>query len=379
MLARRWGNRSSLGRVLRCTGGIAVLALALSACAGPSTTSAEWHGPFTSAAFVGPVGLQSLVTWRGRLWASGYDDDGHAVWESSNGRTWVRHPSPGTGETQLVATPGSMVLLCSHAFGAGGGAGPPPYESVTTIYTSTNGVHWKKQSIPVPLEQGAVGIDTALWGHGRVVLPGYNLYKREPGVWTETSSKGPWVFHRAFGKGAGVLDLSLATTASGFVAGGSSPPTSSTIQAPAVWTSPNGVQWTKHMLSTSTGAVEAVGALGSRLVAVGRMGQSPDKGTVWISSGSRWGLAKVGKTFPPTVHQLIETGIGLVGIPDEEASSLYYSVEGTRWSLLRRPARFQHASTSIVAAVPWKGGIAAIIQPIRFHAGVRFWVASLTG
>lgn len=376
MLARRWGNWSFRGRWLRCAGGIAVLAVALSACAPPTTTSLQWRGPFESAAFVRPIFVHTLVTWRGHLWAAGSDKQGSAVWESSNGQTWVRHPFPGGSTSQLLATPGKLILLTSHAFGAGGETGPPPYERVTAIYTSTNGVHWKRQPIPVALQQGPIG--DAVWGHGRVVVLTYNLYNREHGVWTETGTSGPWTFHAAFGTGAEVFVFSLATTASRFIAGGPYQPSPTTVQEAAVWTSSNGVRWTKHVLSKPTGDVLAVGSVDSRLVAVGTLGKSPHHATVWTSTGSRWVKTKVANKFPATVDQLVDTGVGLVAVPVAEGSPMYSSADGTEWSVLKRPARLQRTSMVIETAAAWKGGIAAIIRRSRFDAGVRFCAATLS-
>lgn len=375
VVARTWRSRSSLGRKLRVLGGIAVLSSALSACGGPSAPSVTWHGPFTSTAFGDLAHVDALVAWRDHLWAAGYDKRGPAVWESGNGRAGVRHPSPGDEDTQLLATPGSLVMLCWHAFGTGAIDGPPPYEHVTSISTSRDGLHWNKEPIPAPLAQGAIG--TAVWGHGRVVLPANNLYTRQFGVWTETARRGPWTFHPAFDKSDGALEPRLTTTPSGFAAGGWFRRTPSARQVPVVWTSSDGIRWNKHVLSTSTGAVDAVKAVGPRLVAVGSLGQSPGKGTAWTSSASRWRAAKVTTAFPPTVDQLLVTGVGIVGIPWEEAMPIYHSAEGTRWSALRRPARFRRASAYIVAAAPWKGGIAAIVGARRSHSGVRSWVARL--
>ncbi len=377
VLARRLGNWSSRGRWLRRAGGIAVLAVALSGCAAPTTTSLQWRGPFESAAFVRPIFVHTLVTWRGHLWAAGSDKQGSAVWESSNGKTWVWHPFTGDSTSQLLATPGKLILLTSHAGGTGDGTGPPPYEDLTAIYTSTNGVQWNKQSIPVAMEQGGIG--NAVWGHGRVIVPTYNFYDRQHGVWTETGTGGPWTFHAAFGTGAEVFVFSLATTASGFIAGGPYQPSPTAVQEAAVWTSSNGVHWTGHVLSKSTGDVLAVGSVDSRLVAVGTLGKSPHHGTVWTSTGSRWVKTKVADRFPATVDQLVDTGVGLVAVPDTEVSPMYSSADGTEWSVLKRPARLQRTSMIIETAAAWKGGIAAIIRRSRFDTGIRFCVATLSG
>jgi len=346
----------------------------------PSSVSATWRGPFVDTRFFpSPTPINSVVAWKGHLFAVGGSSE--TEWVSTNGTTWARHPLNITGTAgssgQLLPTPEGLLLLQSGAGGAGEADSGPPYEDLTSVWKSSDGTTWTRESIPIAMEQSGLGPGAA--GQGIVIAPTYNLYTRQPGVWVAKGSGG-WTFHPAFGNGAGVFGFSTGASRSGFIAAGGA--MLGTVLCPAVWTSSNGVNWKRTILSTNPGGVDAVQSIGTSFTAIGHLGAGS---VAWTSTaGVGWTRAKIIGMVASTAEALVTTGVGFVAVSDH-VSSLFWSKIGRSWARVTNIGNAPLSISVIDAAVVFRDRLVVFVQPPAAprapidNRPLQTWIVTLSG
>ena len=139
--------------------------------AADSSPDGRWvRVPFATTGFEPGTDVRSIVSFHGRLWATGLaisseSINPNALWRSANGHRWERvEPTPfgGVNVEQLVATPAGLLT-----FGQGSHDGRGP----TSIWRSTDGIGWQlvtssapwgiRTIVAAPVGLVAAGIDDA--------------------------------------------------------------------------------------------------------------------------------------------------------------------------------------------------------------------------
>ncbi len=255
--------------------------------AGADASALDWVRVPGDDAFDGGEELHGVTAGGPGLVAVGSDDDVAAVWTSPDGLTWTRvatdDDSFGGEVNDVVAAGPGLVAVGSDRDGA-------------AVWTSPDGLTWTR----VPHDLGGGGIhDVTVGGPGLVAVGGHELYADRPMgairavVWTSPDGLN-WtrVPHDddIFGGVEGdEVDMTGVTAGGpGLVAVGS-----------AVWTSPDGLDWSRVPVDESVfgGVVPggrdegmtSVVAADSGIVAVGSSG---GHAAVWTSpDGLAWSRA----------------------------------------------------------------------------------------
>jgi hypothetical protein len=232
---------------------------------------------------------------------------------SEDGVTWVVDP-PDPG---LLAAPADHLTLvnglasAAHGFVAVGASALFDISSgLVQAWTSTDGLHWTAAAriggdsnaamqAVVAGPDGYVAVGSDGFPGGNVQLPGAH------GAATWSSADGArWVRSPGQASFAGAIMTGVARTGNGYVAWGEIIP-NSTIpgQALPIWTSPDGVSWTRTGSGRSETSFSPIGrivVMADRWVAVGtRPAPEADgggsKAAAWVSTnaGRTWGTVTV--------------------------------------------------------------------------------------
>ncbi len=278
--------------------------------------------------------LNSIAAGGPGLVAVGIDGIGGAVWTSPDGETWSRASDPGLvlGGSQeihgIVAADPGLVAVGS-AFDIAG--------SNATIWTSPDGTNWTRQLIPKtdPAEVHATMNAVIVGGPGLIAVGFISTGGDEDAaVWTSPDGV-TWtrVPHdeAVFGGPDGQTMEAVTVGGPGLVAVGQD--YNGDGVGAAVWTSPDGLAWTKVPSNQDTfGGSQARGmwgviADGSGLVAVGAVSSgsaiwtSPD-GSVWTWVPQNQGaFDKDGGV----IHGITATASRLVAVGQDYSSSDAYA------------------------------------------------------
>jgi hypothetical protein len=265
--------------------------------------------PHDEAVFGGVI-MRSVIVGGPGLVAIGDDDDDAAVWTSVDGLSWsrVRHDEAVFGGASMwsvtIGGPGLVAVGVDGVGDSGIDQDSAPGDRDAAVWTSVDGITWSR----VP--------------HDEVVFGGAN----DQGM-LDVTVGGPGLVAVGF-DGVGVIDN-----------GGS--------QVAAVWTSVDGVTWSRVPEEAVTGGrhypMWSVTAGGPGLVAVGW--DHPDA-AVWTSvDGTIWSRVPHDEAiFGATNHwemvSVSAAGPGLVAVGDAvwtsvdgRAWSLSYDFDGTMWSV----------------------------------------------
>jgi hypothetical protein len=205
-------------------------------------------------------------------------------WTSPDGLTWTRGAEdPGLDDARVLAIargPSGLV-----AVGTTGIEGRP---TGSAAWTSTDGHRWERVTDAPTLEAGLMlGLSTG--GHGFVAV-GSDLDAEQAAVWRSTDGRdwqaaGGQSSFDNYGLKISMADVTAAgpgLVAVGHFLFGTQFPEG------AVWSSPDGVSWTRapDVPALGQGRLQAVIGDGERVVAVGTVG-APDSyiPTVWLSPG----------------------------------------------------------------------------------------------
>lgn len=339
----------------------------------------------------GEQSMLSVAVGGPGLVAVGYDGSGGdydaAVWVSTDGFAWQRVPHDEAvlgGEYDEVM---HGVVAGGPGLVAVGYRSYAPYaqsdvrESDAAVWLSVDGVSWTR----VPHDEAAFGgtglvamHSVAAAGPGFVAVgdEGFGVgYGKVAAVWTSVDgvawSRVPHSESTFGGPGENIM-LSVASGGPGVVAVGTSTPDGH-VDA-AVWTSPDGLSWTrvggheevfggsdlKRMLS--------VAAAGPGLVAVGchfMLGADPPVGTaaVWTSpDGAVWGRVSpnpstFGDRGTPCLHSVVAGGPGVVAVGHDDVFSggarVWLSNDGISWRRVLLPEELR----------PWATDDGALVVP----------------
>lgn len=156
------------------------------------------------------------------------------VWTSRNGirwrATWGASPTGSLPGELLLAGPGTVLLFED--------------DEATRLWSSPNGVSWQEVNLPVSM--GALGVRNAVFAHGRYEAMLNNKYAGGPNttdgqsdaVWSSSNGR-TWIDDAVPGPAAAFESISVTRT--GFRLVGDLRHDG----AAAVWTSVNGVSWTR--------------------------------------------------------------------------------------------------------------------------------------
>ena len=296
-------------------------------------------------------GDMSSVTVGGPgLVAVGEDGNGSAVWTSVDGVTWFRVPGDeavfGAGDVRM-----SSVTVGGPGLVAVGSEGVP-LEAVpdldAVVWTSVDGVTWSR----VPHDEEVFGAafmsSVTAGGPGLVAVGGTNdaWVDGEAVVWTSvdglTWSRVPHDEAVFGGEGVQVI-MDVTVGGPGLVAvgtsGGLGTYDNNADNIPAVWTSVDGVSWSRvpntglpPVPETESLAFHSVATGGPGLVAVG----IPTRlvgAAVWTSpDGITWTGVPNDATFNGA-QSVTAGGRGLVAVGESEnGSAVWTSVDGITWT-----------------------------------------------
>jgi hypothetical protein len=194
---------------------------------------------------------------------------GGGTWTSADGVAWTHHLLPDTSFTDIAATAAGLVAV--------GQSGTPGPAGIPTLWSSLDGLTW----LPLVLGDAGRPVRVAVAADGTIAVGG-NL--AEAGGVTVPIT---WTLHDGIlgsAQLAGLTDapsgvIDLRWTPVGFALGVIQNIASK--QAASVWTSPDGMSWTRS-LDVSSGSITTLGVLGPQVIAFGadRLWQTVD-GSAW--------------------------------------------------------------------------------------------------
>ncbi|MGP4026902.1 hypothetical protein [Actinomadura sp. 3N407] len=248
--------------------------------------------------------IRSLAAAPGRSVAVGSTNGGAAIWTAPDGRTWKRARFPGAGGRLSDVVHGGKGWL---TVGRTSAAKPGPL-----VMTSQDGTSWQKAAFPA----GPPPVAVATGPSGYVAVG-------EGAVW-RTADLKTW---KRTGLDGAPSDVA-ATTVTYVAVGGRG-------KAPAVWTSPDGVEWTAAELPAglATGPLTRVAAHGNVLVAIGADGAP----MVSADGGTTWGAHGLGGDFNATAITSTPDGFVLAAVTSTQNAVVLTSEDGSAWRQLQVP------------------------------------------
>jgi hypothetical protein len=376
---------------------LAVMIVSLAACGGDSTGSAAattvefdvsagvWtRVPHDEAVFGGPGSqeMRSVVAVGSGLVAFGSDwfggDEDAAVWTSPDGLTWTRVPH----DEAVFGGPNSQKMLSVVAGGPGlvavgyevSGYDSVDYDSVAVVWTSPDGVTWTR----VPHDEAVFGgtgsqaMNSVVAGGPGLVAVGNDVSadRWDAAVWTSPDGLS-WtrVPHdeAVFGGTGSQRMNSVVAGGPGLVAVGLD--SSGYDSAAVVWTSPDGLTWTRipHNVAVFGGAgwqrMNSVVAGGPGLVAIGSDESGGDTdAAAWTSpDGLTWTRvphdeAVFGGTGSQEMMSVVAGGPGLVAIGYEVSgydsiAVVWTSPDGLTWTRVPHNEIFGGAGSHLLRSV----------------------------
>ena len=344
--------------------------------------------------------MNSVVRWDGGFVAVGGDGGevgrDAAVWVSADGLMWSRVVDPDGlnadgWQTMNAVTTGGPGLV------AVGTSAPGLHKDDAAVWTSTDGLRWAR----APDDSGDLSgagdhlmADVVAGGPGLVAVGSVgSVDTGVAAVWTSRDGLA-WtrVAHsdEVFGGDRWQFMASVTVSDLGLVAvGGDS--SGGDLDA-AVWTSPDGLAWsrvvdTDGMLAGSGDQAMASVTAGDRgLVVVGREKPGSDfDGVVWLSpDGSSWTRIDTGDTFggpgDQAVAQVSQVDGGLMAVGyeriEDRDAQVWESEDGLAWAKSSDPGLIAEglqeihslaASSERIIAVGYSGDIASTNASVWHH------------
>lgn len=302
----------------------------------------------------GGQGMSSVTVGGPGLVAVGSDEGNAAVWTSVDGVTWSRVPHDetvfGGGDISMSSvTAGGPGLV---AVGWDGEILADIPDSDAAVWTSVDGITWSRVPHDEEVFGGAWITSVTVGGPGLVAVGGTDGYftDGDAAVWTSvdgfTWTRVPHDETVFGGEGSQVIN-GVTAWGPGFVAvgndGGIGPWDNNPENNAAVWTSVDGVNWSRvphdeTVFGTGGNPVMlAVTAGGPGLVAVGadyypsELAETP----VWTSpDGVTWTRVPDDAAVPGALTSVTAGGPGLVavGLGSSETTAVWTSVDGITWN-----------------------------------------------
>ena len=313
-----------------------------------------------------PSSIAAVTEGGPGLVAVGRVQDSGAVWILPSGGEWER-----VDAVPERSTPNEFVFLTDVAvapFGivAVGITGTQPADTFSSvIWLSTDdGATWEKGQ----LLEGAEISSVATGGPGMVAVGQVTTATERPAgvsVWT-TNDGVSWTKAEGTGElGRGAMN-GIVSTESGFVAVGTSreDPNQALLHG-AVWTSPDATAWTRvpHGPEFENASMRAVTVRPEVLLAVGNSGAPGASGpTAWTSAdGSEW------QRLPAELGEAVMLGVtavggslaavGFTGTYEDPTLALWTSADGVTWTEV--PEVAEEGRGQLHDAVAFDGGIVA--------------------
>ncbi|WP_036372529.1 hypothetical protein [Micromonospora sp. ATCC 39149] len=145
---------------------------------------------------------------------------------------------------------------------------------------------------------------------------------------------------------------------------------------PAVWTSPDGVDWRRRVLADgdAPGDLQRVVRAGERLVAVGRRGEAL---AAWVADTADWrpgGVLGPARGGPGQVAGLGAADGGVLAVVvGASGGSAWFSTDGGAWSPVEVPVPLPSAPDRSVAVAGSGGGLLLLVD--GGAEGARLWAA----
>jgi hypothetical protein len=273
-----------------------------------------------------------------------------AAWTSADGTTWQATP----GEAALTSMPLDAVVATGTgltAFGLPCGGGG---ECVTAGEVTFDGRAWSQEPAFVgtynaePVRLATIG--------GRLVGVGFTYASVNPvvyagRVWTSpTGSTWTQVPDGPVFSKAQISDVAVGPR--GLVAVGSAQTGSEIGTDAALWTSPDGLHWTRlpSQPDFADAAMNAIVAHGSGLVAVG---QGALGAAVWTSAdGSHWArVADTAALHDAGMYGVASVSAGLVAVGyGHDSAAIWTSPDAATWTRVPDAPTFAMAQAVAVAA-----------------------------
>ena len=341
---------------------LALGALVLTGCgstAGPSapaqsspSPAAGWHRVEALPGSQGGSARDVVATGTGfvAVGSSGLRGPG-AAWTSTDGASWQATP----GEEALATLPLDAVVVTGTGLDAFGADCAGTGECVTTNQVSFDGSAWSK----VPDFVGATGAEPVGFASngGRLVGVGSEYVSPNPVVyagraWTSPTG-GTWTQvpdSPAFAK-AEMNDVAVGPH--GLVAVGSAQTDSEIGTDAAVWTSPDGLAWTRlpSQPDFADASMFAISDSPSGLVAVGQGAQGA---AAWTSTdGTRWvRVADAPALHDAAMHGVASGSSGLIAVGyGHDSAVIWTSPDATTWTRVPDAPTFAMAQAVAVAVV----------------------------
>jgi hypothetical protein len=310
--------------------------------------------PIDESAFGAGASLNGVVSGGPGLVAVGSDDLGHAVWTSPDGVTWSRVPHDtavfGDAEMERVIAGGpGFVAIGNNGHSLLDGS----FNVNAVIWTSVDGYTWSRVPHDESVFGGAFIEAVTVGGPGLVAVGGTGGYNTDGDavVWTSvdgvTWSRVPHD-ESVFGGVNGQFMSNVTVGGPGLVAvgsgGGIGPWDHSVDTHAAVWTSVDGTTWSRvpddDALLDIGATMMSVAAGGPGLVAVGSDWWPPDRARtpVWTSpDGITWTRVPDDEAVRGVMFDVIAGGPGLVAVgcvcgTVGEGSVVWTSVDGITWT-----------------------------------------------
>ncbi|TDC89265.1 hypothetical protein [Actinomadura sp. 7K507] len=248
--------------------------------------------------------VRSLAASPGRSVAAGSTNGGAAIWTAVDGRAWQRARFPGAGGRLSDVVHGGKGWL---AVGRTSGESPAPL-----AMTSQDGVTWQKAAFP-----GGPPPVAAATGPSGYVAAGTGAIWRSADLktWKRTDLDG--------------APSDVTAAAGKYVAVGGRG------TAPAVWTSPDGAEWTAAELPAGlpAGPLAQVAARGNVLVAIGADGAA----LVSADGGKTWAAHGLGGDLNATAITAAADGFVAAAVTSRQDGAVLASADGVTWRRLEVP------------------------------------------
>ena len=335
-------------------------AVAAPQTATPSASSASgWHRVQGLPQSVGGALRDVVATGSGfaAVGSSGVRGPG-AAWTSADGTVWQATP----GQAALTSMPLEGVVATGTGLTAFGFPCPDVGECVTAAEVTFGGSAWSQ----APAFVGAEGAEPARFAKigERLVGVGFAYATVDPvayagRVWTSptgitwTQVPDAPVFAKAQ-----INDVAVGPH--GLVAVGSAQTGSELGTDAAVWTSPDGLHWTRlaSQPDFADAAMNAIVVSGSGLVAVG---QGALGAAVWTSAdGSHWArVADAPSLHDAVMHGVVSLASSLLAVGyGHDSAAIWTSPDATTWTRVPDGPTFAMAQAVAVAA---KGGDVVVV------------------
>lgn len=295
---------------------------------GPATIEGWGRVPHDDAVFGAETAIHDVTGGGPGFVAVGQSGMSAAVWVSTDGRSWSRVPddpdvfSDGVG-AQVAAGGAGLVAV--------GGSGP-------TVLTSPDGISWTRLDLVEAGFGNAASLGAVTMGESQFVVGGRKCAPACSVAFWISGDGAAWQEATVDEALEGTNVRQIVPDGSGFVAVGSASGPESSVGA--VWVSDDGSRWTRVGASDDVFAaalIETVAAAGEGFLAFGSDSSLGEDGhpVVWTSpDGVTWSRVLLDPDVfqNANVSRVVASGEGFVAVGmDRNGGALWLSPDGLDW------------------------------------------------